>query len=238
MTMFMYDYPDWGFSRAFTSVVKQIPGWYPQRRCTARTLPNFLLLLYAFLCCSMYCLFCDVLCIVCVYMCTEQLPPGGYPIAVKYIISYNTNTRKWNCWEKNLFRCRFTHHYIPYTLQGGRTQASVLRSSRYHERTVTLPVCPFWKREKYFNPNFIKQWALSVHHPCNLSERKFVFNKIRLFNFLIFLWLMMSKGSPFVGPELRPRSRLSPHFTQSRFLCDSVSLYSKYLRQCQQTAVD
>jgi hypothetical protein len=32
-------------------------------------------------------LFCDVLCIVCVYMCTELLPPGGYPIAVKYIIS-------------------------------------------------------------------------------------------------------------------------------------------------------
>jgi hypothetical protein len=35
----------------------------------------------------MYCLFC-VLCIVCVYMCTELLPPGGYPIAVKYIVSY------------------------------------------------------------------------------------------------------------------------------------------------------
>ena len=29
------------------------------------------------------CLFCDVLCIVCLYMYTEQLPPGGYPIAVK-----------------------------------------------------------------------------------------------------------------------------------------------------------
>ena len=41
-----------------------------------------------FLCCSMCCLFCDVPCIVCVYMCTEQLPPGGYPIAVKYIILY------------------------------------------------------------------------------------------------------------------------------------------------------
>jgi hypothetical protein len=39
-----------------------------------------------FLCCSMYWLFCDVLCIVCVYMCTELLPPGGYQIAVKYII--------------------------------------------------------------------------------------------------------------------------------------------------------
>jgi len=37
----------------------------------------------------MYCLFCDVPCVVCVYMCTEQLPPGGYPIAVKYIISYH-----------------------------------------------------------------------------------------------------------------------------------------------------
>jgi len=60
-----------------------------------------------FLCCSMYfcvvlcmvCfvsfsalywLFCDVLCIVCVYMCIELLPPGGYPIAVKYIIPYHS----------------------------------------------------------------------------------------------------------------------------------------------------
>ena len=25
---------------------------------------------------------------VCVCVCTELLPPGGYPIAVKYIISY------------------------------------------------------------------------------------------------------------------------------------------------------
>jgi hypothetical protein len=43
------------------------------------------------LCCSTYCLFCDVPCIVCVYMCTEQLPPGGYPTAVKYIISFTKN---------------------------------------------------------------------------------------------------------------------------------------------------
>ena len=47
----------------------------------------FFVLFYVFLCCSMYCLFCVVLCIVCVYMCIELLPPGGYPIAVKYIIS-------------------------------------------------------------------------------------------------------------------------------------------------------
>jgi len=36
--------------------------------------------------------FCVVLCIVFVYMCTEILPPGGYPIAVKYIISYHIFT--------------------------------------------------------------------------------------------------------------------------------------------------
>jgi len=35
----------------------------------------------------MYCLFCVILGIVCVYMCTVLLPPGDYPIAVKYIIS-------------------------------------------------------------------------------------------------------------------------------------------------------
>jgi len=39
--------------------------------------------------CVVLCIvFCDVLCIACVYMCTELLPPGGYQIAVKYIISY------------------------------------------------------------------------------------------------------------------------------------------------------
>jgi hypothetical protein len=48
----------------------------------------FFVFFYVFLCCSMYCLFCVVLCIVCVYMCTVLLPPGGYSIAVKYIISY------------------------------------------------------------------------------------------------------------------------------------------------------
>jgi hypothetical protein len=47
-------------------------------------------LFYVFLCCYMYCLFCVVLCIVCVYVCTKLLLPGGYPIAVKYIILYRT----------------------------------------------------------------------------------------------------------------------------------------------------
>ena len=61
-------YPDWGFLRAFSSVVRQMPGYNPQRRATARTLPKFFVLIYTLfvLCCSMYCLFCVVLCIVCV----------------------------------------------------------------------------------------------------------------------------------------------------------------------------
>jgi len=33
---------------------------------------------------------CVIFCIVWVYMCIELRPPGGYPIAVKYII-YNKN---------------------------------------------------------------------------------------------------------------------------------------------------
>ena len=62
-------------------------------------------LFYVFLCCSMYCLFCVVLYIVLLYMCTELLPPGGYPISVKYIISYIIrydikSFRSFSEWEK------------------------------------------------------------------------------------------------------------------------------------------
>jgi len=58
-------------------------------------------LFYVFLCCSMYCLFSVVLCIVCVYMCTVLLPPGGYPIAVKYILYYSHSN-----WKDGLTNCR------------------------------------------------------------------------------------------------------------------------------------
>jgi hypothetical protein len=43
----------------FSSVVKEMPGYNPQRRGTARNLQKFLF-------CSISCLFCVVLCIVCV----------------------------------------------------------------------------------------------------------------------------------------------------------------------------
>jgi hypothetical protein len=45
------------FFRAFSSVVRQMPRWCPQRRGTARTLPNFFVALCIF--------FCIVLCDVC-----------------------------------------------------------------------------------------------------------------------------------------------------------------------------
>jgi hypothetical protein len=92
--MFIHDYPDWGFSVLFP---------YLQSKCQGKTRKDgarpplflifvlfcvFFVLFNVFFCCSMYCLFCNVLCIVCVYMCTVLLPPGGYPIAVKYIISF------------------------------------------------------------------------------------------------------------------------------------------------------
>ena len=54
-------------------------------------------------CCCMYCLFCVVLCIVCAHVFTVLLPPGGYPIAVKYIsyhIIYHINDLKF---VKNLY---------------------------------------------------------------------------------------------------------------------------------------
>jgi hypothetical protein len=75
----------------------------------------------------MYCLFCVVLCIVCVYMCTELLPPGGYPIAVKYVISYikhthNTHTKKAPVQinfiylgNKEIY-CILSHIYLPFIL--------------------------------------------------------------------------------------------------------------------------
>jgi hypothetical protein len=66
----------------------------------------------------MYCLFCVVLCIVCVYMCTVQLPSGGYPIAVnKYIIIIQGDTR-WGSWLRHCATSRKVADSIPDVLNG------------------------------------------------------------------------------------------------------------------------
>jgi hypothetical protein len=53
----LFSYPDWGFPVLFSSVVRQMPWYNPQRRGTAPILPKCL-------CCCMYCLFCVILSIV------------------------------------------------------------------------------------------------------------------------------------------------------------------------------
>ena len=83
MTTLTEDFPCFFFScKANARVKPEKPGHGPHSS-------QLLCCSIYFLCCSMQCLFCVVLCIVCVYMCTVLLPPGGYPIAVKYIISYH-----------------------------------------------------------------------------------------------------------------------------------------------------
>jgi hypothetical protein len=99
--VFMYDHPDWGFSVLFP----QLYGKWQGKTHKDEAQPELFLifvLFYVFLCCSMYWLFCDVLCIVCVCMCTELLLPGGYPIAVKYIIYH-------------IIYC-FIYHIIPHII--------------------------------------------------------------------------------------------------------------------------
>jgi len=66
---------------AFSSAVRQMPGYSSQRRGTDHTLPNLVVN------CVVLIVNCVVLCTVCVYMCTVLLPPGVNPIVVnKYII--------------------------------------------------------------------------------------------------------------------------------------------------------
>jgi hypothetical protein len=78
--VFMFVYPDWGFSVFFLSC-----------KANARVKPSKTghgPHSHKFLCCSMYCLFC--VCIVYVYMCSVLQPMGGYPVAVKNISYHNT----------------------------------------------------------------------------------------------------------------------------------------------------
>jgi hypothetical protein len=57
------------FFRAFSSVVRQMPGYNSPRRGTASTVPFLCCSVYCFLCCSMYCLFFLSLCVLFVCKC-------------------------------------------------------------------------------------------------------------------------------------------------------------------------
>ena len=64
----------------------------------------------------MYCLFCVVLCIVGVYICTVLLPPGGYPVAVKYIISYHHIISSYHIYHIISSYHITSHHIISYII--------------------------------------------------------------------------------------------------------------------------
>jgi hypothetical protein len=51
-------YPDWGFFRAFSSVLRQMPGYYSQRRGMARTLPKLVVLFYVLFVCKCVLYYC------------------------------------------------------------------------------------------------------------------------------------------------------------------------------------
>jgi hypothetical protein len=79
--MFMYGYSYCGFSVLFRQLQGKCQGI--TRKDRARPALFLIFVLYV-----LFVLFCVVLFIVCVQMYTVLLPPGGYPIAVKYVISY------------------------------------------------------------------------------------------------------------------------------------------------------
>jgi hypothetical protein len=85
----------------------------------------------------MYYLFCVVLCIVCVCMCTVLLPPGGYPIAVKYIISCTPCAMFiQSCKHQLVLRSRYCYlliaaHDMQWKLSQFPTKFSVLRKDKH-----------------------------------------------------------------------------------------------------------
>jgi hypothetical protein len=102
------------FFRAFSSVVRQMPGYNSQRRGTARTLPKFL-------CCSIYCFvsFCVLFVCKCVlYYCQRvatQLQLTKYHITNStswgrstewsYISTYSFRGSRWR-WEPAIRCCQ------------------------------------------------------------------------------------------------------------------------------------
>jgi len=77
----------WYFRSGKLTVVRQMPGYNPQRRGKARTLPKIFVLFYIsfVLCRSVYCLCVNVYC---------TTAAGGNPIAVNNIISFESHLNK------------------------------------------------------------------------------------------------------------------------------------------------
>jgi hypothetical protein len=97
--------------RAFSSVVRQMRGYNPQRRDTVRTLPKFLY-------CSIYCLFCVDLCIVCkrvLYYCQRvstqlQLKNVSHHVISFHIISH------YHIISKHVISCNVIYHIYLFSV--------------------------------------------------------------------------------------------------------------------------
>ena len=104
------------FLRAFSSVVRRMPGYNSQRRGTTRTLPKFsvvlcivcFVLFYVLfaLCCSMYCLLVNVHCTTatgCQPTCSSQIY-----LIISYHIIYHHIT------SYHVMSCHIIYHIISY----------------------------------------------------------------------------------------------------------------------------
>jgi hypothetical protein len=81
------------------------------------------------LCRSLYCL--------CVYMCTELLPPGGYPIAVKYIIYHNHGIYLSLC---RSYTGRLQARWLIHVHPGLSPDKCVFPTNTLHLRNMCQPV--------------------------------------------------------------------------------------------------
>jgi hypothetical protein len=95
----------------------------------------FFVLFYVFLFCTMYCLFCVVLSIVCEYMCTGLLPPGGYSIAVTYIISYIMSC------HISYIKSYISYHIVSYHTISYKYHTMLSYCSVHLNTAIILPLC-------------------------------------------------------------------------------------------------
>jgi hypothetical protein len=94
--------------RAFSSVVKQMPGYTRIfRRGTARTFPHSFF--FCYLCCSMYFYLC---CSIVLFVCKCVLPPGDNTIAVN---KYNNNKYTTKCNWIFVLLTKYLLHVSPLT---------------------------------------------------------------------------------------------------------------------------
>ena len=82
---------------AFTVIIEIQPLDTGNESLNVRRVVLWIVLFYV-----LFCVDCVVLCTVCVSMYTVLLPPGVYPIAVKYIISYQYQHRMTSLNKRNI----------------------------------------------------------------------------------------------------------------------------------------